>query len=70
MELAVSVMLSSLTKRGICPNFVLTRGVFTCQYVPPASLWGCREKHAPNGDVYDGRAYDHDNMPVSGDPGK
>lgn len=39
-ELAVSVMLSTLARRGICPNFVVTRGVFTCPYEPPASLWG------------------------------
>lgn len=42
-ELAVSVMLSSLARRGICPNFVITRGVFTCPHEPPASLWGSAE---------------------------
>lgn len=42
-ELAVSVMLSSLSRRGICPNFVVTRGVFTCPFEPPASHWGCAE---------------------------
>lgn len=39
-ELAVSIMLSSLSRRGICPNFVVTRGVFTCPFEPPASHWG------------------------------
>ena len=42
-ELAVSVMLSSLARRSICPNFVVTRGVFTCPYEPPASHWGSAE---------------------------
>ncbi|CAB9496345.1 Conserved hypothetical, protein [Seminavis robusta] len=42
-ELAVSVMLGSLSRRGICPNFVVTRGVFTCPYAPPESHWGSAE---------------------------
>lgn len=33
-------MLSTLARRGICPNFVVTRGVFTCPFEPPVSLWG------------------------------
>jgi hypothetical protein len=51
-ELSVSVMLSSLVRRNICPNFVVTRGVFTSQYEPPASHWGCAENKKPKGSVY------------------
>lgn len=51
-ELAVSAMLSSLTRRGICPNFVLTRGVFTCPYEPPESHWGSAENKRPKGSSY------------------
>ena len=53
-ELAVSVLLSSLARRNICPNFLVTRGVFTCQHEPPASLWGCRDDPAPRGTTFDG----------------
>lgn len=42
-ELAVSIMLGSLARRQICPNFVVTRGVFTCPFEPPVSLWGSAE---------------------------
>lgn len=51
-ELAVSAMLSSLVRRNICPNFVLTRRVFTCPYEPPASHWGCEEDKKPKGSRY------------------
>lgn len=54
-ELAVSVLLSSLARRNICPNFVITRGVFTCQHEPPAALWGSREDTAPRGTSFGGR---------------
>jgi len=54
-ELAVSVLLSSVARRNICPNFVVTRGVFTCQHEPPAPLWGCKDNSAPCGATYDGR---------------
>jgi len=53
-ELAVSVLLSSVARRNICPNFVITRGVFTCQHEPPAPLWGCKDDAAPRGNSYDG----------------
>jgi hypothetical protein len=55
-ELAVSVILSSLSKRNICPNFVITRGVFTCQYEPPAAFWGCKDDSTPSGLAFDGQA--------------
>jgi len=51
-ELAVSVMLSSLVRRGICPNFVTTRGMFSCQYEPPDSYWGTANNKRPKGTVY------------------
>ena len=37
-ELAVSVLLSSLVRRNICPNYINTRGVFTCDYQQQNSL--------------------------------
>lgn len=51
-ELAVSVMLSSLARRHVCPNFVKMRGVFTAEYEPPKSLWGCSENKQPQGSHY------------------
>jgi serine/threonine protein kinase len=51
-ELAVSVMLSSLVRRGVCPNFVATRGVFSCPFEPPSSYWGNAENRNPSGDFY------------------
>jgi serine/threonine protein kinase len=51
-ELVVSVLLSSITRRGICPNFVVTRGVFTLPYEPPQSLWGSEKNKAPRGRTY------------------
>lgn len=55
-ELAVSVILSSVARRNICPNFVVTRGVFTCQHEPLASLWGCKDDSSPRGTEYDGHS--------------
>ena len=52
-ELSVSVLLSSLVRRNVCPNFVVTRGVFTCPYEPAESHWGCAENKKPEGSVYD-----------------
>ncbi|KAL7493359.1 hypothetical protein ACHAWT_002422 [Skeletonema menzelii] len=54
-ELAVSQLLSSVARRNICPNFVITRGVFTCTHEPPPSQWGYKENAAPRGTSYDGR---------------
>lgn len=51
-ELAVSVLLSSLVRRGICPNFVATRGMFSCQYEPPDKYWGTADNKRPKGTVY------------------
>lgn len=51
-ELCVSTILSSVARRNICPNFVVTRGVFTCQYEPPSSIWGSKDDHAPRGTTY------------------
>ncbi len=52
-ELAVSVMLSSLTRRNICPNFVIVRGVFTSKFEPSISHWGDAENKKPLGAYYD-----------------
>jgi len=39
-EMEVSALLSSLSRRNICPNFVKIHGVFTCAFGPPPSVWG------------------------------
>lgn len=54
-ELAVSEMLSSLARRAICPNFVITRGMFTCGYSPPENYWGSATNKKPKGRSYDKR---------------
>jgi serine/threonine protein kinase len=51
-ELAVSVLLSSLVRRGVCPNFVVTRGVFSCVHEPPARYWGTSDNKRPKGPSY------------------
>jgi serine/threonine protein kinase len=51
-ELAVSAMLSSLVRRNVCPNFVVTRRVFTCPFEPPKSHWGSEENKIPKGLKY------------------
>ena len=51
-ELAVSVLLSSLVRRGICPNFVATRGMFSCPYEPPDNYWGTASNKRPKGAFY------------------
>eukprot|EP00588_Corethron_pennatum_P009363 CAMPEP_0194276296 /NCGR_PEP_ID=MMETSP0169-20130528/8920_1 /TAXON_ID=218684 /ORGANISM="Corethron pennatum, Strain L29A3" /LENGTH=1536 /DNA_ID=CAMNT_0039019985 /DNA_START=113 /DNA_END=4723 /DNA_ORIENTATION=- len=43
-EMEISALLSSLSRRNICPNFVKIHGVFTCAFGPPPSVWG----HAGN----------------------
>ena len=52
-ELAVSVMLSSLVRRGICPNFVAIRGMFSSEYEPPDNYWGTADNKRPKGPAYD-----------------
>mmetsp|Transcript_4479 Transcript_4479/g.4954 ORF Transcript_4479/g.4954 Transcript_4479/m.4954 type:complete len:2164 (+) Transcript_4479:538-7029(+) len=52
-ELSVSALLSSMARRNICPNFVITRGVFTCPFAPPDSRWGNAETRAPLGCSFD-----------------
>ena len=51
-ELVVSVLLSSISRRGICPNFVITRGVFTLPHEPPHSHWGSDNNKCPKGKSY------------------
>ena len=57
-ELAVSAMLSSLVRRNVCPNFVVTRRVFTCSYEPPKLFWGSEENKQPRGGLYSPRLCD------------
>ena len=52
-ELSVSVMLSSMARRNICPNFVLVRGVFTSKFEPSISHWGAADNKKPLGAHYD-----------------
>ena len=65
-ELAVSQLLSSVARRNICPNFVITRGVFTCTHEPPSSQWGRKENTAPRGTSYDGRGSQLNLIPEPG----
>lgn len=51
-ELAVSVMLGSLVRRGVCPNFVSTRGIFSCAFEPPQNCWGSAQNKNPRGLAY------------------
>ena len=51
-ELAVSVMLSSLVRRGVCPNFISTRGVFSCPFEPSKQHWGSASNKRPLGNEY------------------
>ena len=55
-ELAVSTLLSSLVRRNVCPNFILTRRVWTMEHEPPAAYWGEEGKKAPRGKKYNPRA--------------
>jgi serine/threonine protein kinase len=54
-ELAISSMVSSLVRRGVCPNFIALHGVFTCSFAPPESAWGHEKDKRPNGARYVGR---------------
>mmetsp|Transcript_56026 Transcript_56026/g.135577 ORF Transcript_56026/g.135577 Transcript_56026/m.135577 type:complete len:1555 (+) Transcript_56026:355-5019(+) len=51
-ELAVSVLLSSLVRLGVCPNFVVTRAAFTSSFEPPAHSWGDSNNKRPKGHEY------------------
>jgi serine/threonine protein kinase len=48
-EIKVSLLVSSAVRKGECPNFVETYGVFGSDYPPPDSMWGCGEKKHPRG---------------------
>jgi serine/threonine protein kinase len=52
-ELAISCLLSSFPRRGICPNFISIHGVFSCPFDPPASRWGSQSNKCPQGNEYD-----------------
>ena len=64
-ELSVSVLLSSLVRRNVCPNFVVTRGVFTCPYEPASSHWGCAENKKPMGSIYDPNRAQREGLPAT-----
>ena len=55
-ELAVSTLLSSLVRKNVCPNFILTRRIWTMEYEPPASYWGEEDNKAPRGKKYNPRS--------------
>ena len=64
-------MLSSLTRRAICPNFVVTRGVFTAPYAPAASHWGSAENKRPKGASFDAnKSYRQPREPKEANPGR
>lgn len=46
-------MVSSLVRRGVCPNFIAMHKVFTCAYAPPESHWGCDIDKYPKGLKHD-----------------
>jgi serine/threonine protein kinase len=70
-ELVVSSMLSSLARRAVCPNFILTHGVFTCPYEPPESRWGSADNKRPKGDSYvKGKADRRPREPGTAHPGR
>jgi serine/threonine protein kinase len=70
-ELVVSSMLSSLSRRAICPNFILTHGVFTCPYEPPECRWGSADNKRPKGDSYvKGKADRRPREPSTAHPGR
>jgi serine/threonine protein kinase len=52
-ELAISVLLGSLSRRGICPNFVKTRGFFTSAHMPSDIHWGGELNKNPKGNDFD-----------------
>lgn len=60
-ELAVSAILSSVARRNICPNFVITHGVFKCAHEPLATLWGSKDECSPRGITYDGQSQSFSN---------
>jgi hypothetical protein len=70
-ELTISAVVSSLARQGVCPNFVLLHGVFTCAYEPPALHWGCETKKHPKGVKYNQKKVPCQLKPPGiGDPGR
>jgi serine/threonine protein kinase len=64
-------MLSSLVRRGICPNFIAMRGVFTCSHPPPESHWGNETKKCPKGAEYvKDKVSRRPTMPKNAEPGR
>jgi serine/threonine protein kinase len=48
-ELRVSLLVSALVRRSVCPNFVETFGVFGTDFAPPPALWGADGNKHPRG---------------------
>lgn len=48
-ELRVSFLVSSLVRRGLCPNFVETFEVFGADFGPSPELWGSAASKSPHG---------------------
>lgn len=69
-ELVVSVMLSSLARRAICPNFIITRSVFTSRSAPSESYWGNAVNKKPHGTFVKGRLYNVPPEPRKTYPGR
>ena len=70
-ELVVSAMLSSLARRAICPNFVITRGVFTMPFDVPESHWGNEKKKRPKGPKFQpGKRVARPRQPKDAYPGR
>ena len=70
-ELAISSMVSSLVRRGVCPNFIVLHGVFTSAFVPHESAWGCEKTKRPNGERFVGKSVNsHIRPPKGNDPGR
>ena len=69
-ELSVSVFCGSLVRRGICPNFVMIRSMFTSQYEPPSSRWGSEDMKYPQGKEYSGKQLRLPKKPAEAYPGQ
>jgi len=70
-ELVVSAMLSAMARRAICPNFVITHGVFTLPYDIPVSHWGSETNKKPKGAKYcEGKKINRPRRPKQADPGR
>jgi serine/threonine protein kinase len=56
-ECEVSMILTSLVERDICPNFVRVYNIFTCSASPLESYWGSSKCRQPNGSCFEQSKY-------------